>query len=357
MTAVAAAAATLGPKATPSAFSVGRPFVCGVFDYLLIGGGLSLVVLAAAWATPEAGAWGFLRQHVWTLVLFSNSAHFAGSTVRLYTKPGSFRDLPFVTMVLPLVMLMALAGGLLQPVFGAALVNVYLLWSPYHYASQTYGLGVMYACRAGRVPTLAEKRLLRASCLVPFVHTALGGLGDFLLPSWAAGFSLAQAVRQGGQTLVVAVAVALPLATLFFMLRRERPVPFIVPVLLASNAAWLIFAGYSGAFAVALVTVFHGVQYLAILCVFHARESQAKTRTPRVPWPQVGRFYLLCLALGYLLFQALPGGLVFLGATHAESVLLAVAVINLHHFWVDGFIWKLRRDQNYAVVTGEPAPA
>ena len=72
-------------------------------------------------------------------------------------------------------------------------------------------------------------------------------------------------------------------------------------------------------------------------------------------WQHVGRFYLLCLALGYLLFQALPGGVEFLGATHAESVLLVVAVINLHHFLVDGFIWKLRRDQNYVVVTGVAA--
>ena len=335
----------------------GRPFVSAAFDYLLIGGGLSLVVLAAFWAAPEAATWAFLRQHVWTLVLFSNSAHFAGSTVRLYTKAGSFRDLPFVTMVLPLVMLLALAGGLLQPALGAGLVNVYLLWSPFHYAAQTYGLSVMYACRAGRAPTLTERRLLRASCLVPFLHTTLGGLGDFLVPSWAAGSPVVQAVRQGGQTPVAALAVALPLATFLYMLRRQRPMPAIVPLLVASNAAWLIFAGYSGAFAVALVTVFHGLQYLAILCVFHAREQAQGAGSARPAWHHVFRFYLLCLALGYLLFQALPGGMEFLGATHAESVLLVVAVINLHHFLVDGFIWKLRRDPNYAVVTGEPAPA
>ena len=290
-------------------------------------------------------------------MLFSNSAHFAGSTVRLYTKEGSWRQLPFVTMVLPLVMLVVLAAALVQPLLGAGLVNVYLLWSPFHYASQTYGLSVMYACRAGRVPTLAERRLLRASCLVPFLHTALGGLGDFLVPSWAAGSPLVQAVRSGGQAPVALVAVALPLATLIYLVRRERPVPLIVPVLLASNAAWLIFAGYSGAFAVALVTVFHGVQYLAILCVFHAREGAARALDARPAWQRVGRFYLMCLALGYLLFQALPGGVEFLGATHAESVLLVVAVINLHHFLVDGFIWKLRRDPNYAVVTGQAAPA
>ena len=345
------------PAAPWRPFSAGRPFVSTAFDYLLIGGGLSLVVLTALVAAPAAPAWIFLRQNVWTLVLLSNTPHFAGSTVRLYTKEGAFRDLPFVTMGLPFVMLLLLAMALLQPVFGAGLVNVYLLWSPFHYAAQTYGLSVMYACRAGRVPTLTERRLLRASCLVPFVHAMVGGLGDFLLPAWAAASPLVHTVRQKGQAPLAAAAVAMTLIALFYMVRRQRPVPFIVPVLLASNAAWLIFAGYTGAFAVALVTVFHGLQYLAILCIFHARERVARPGNARPAWHHVGGFYLVCLALGYLLFQAWPLGIEFLGPTRAESLLLVVAIINIHHFVVDGFIWKLRRDPNYAVVTGQPAPA
>ena len=51
---------------------------------------------------PSPSLRGWLQTNLWTLVLLSNSAHFAGSTVRLYTKPGSYRDLPFLTMGLPL---------------------------------------------------------------------------------------------------------------------------------------------------------------------------------------------------------------------------------------------------------------
>jgi len=32
-----------------------------------------------------------------------------------------------------------------------------------------------------------------------------------------------------------------------------------------------------------------------------------------------------------------------------------VAVINIHHFIVDAFIWKLRRDPNYKNVVDVPA--
>jgi len=32
-----------------------------------------------------------------------------------------------------------------------------------------------------------------------------------------------------------------------------------------------------------------------------------------------------------------------------------IAAINVHHFIVDAFIWRLRKDSNYAVVSAQPA--
>ena len=34
----------------------------------------------------------------------------------------------------------------------------------------------------------------------------------------------------------------------------------------------------------------------------------------------------------------------------AQSVVLVIAAINVHHFIVDAYIWRLRRDPNYRVV-------
>jgi hypothetical protein len=336
----------------------GRVFVGPVFDYLIVGGGLSLLVLGTLWLAPNAPFWLFVNANLWTLVLLSNSAHFAGSTVRLYTKEGTFRDLPFVTKGLPLVMLAILGLALAYPRAGALLVNVYLLWSPYHYSAQAYGLSVMYACRSGHVPLLDESRWLRLACLLPFVHAGLGELGDFLVPAPLAASPAFQILRGQAQTALVPAAFLVPLAVLAFMARRgERPVPAIVAVLLLSNATWLVFAGYTGAFAVGLVTVFHGLQYLAILGVFHVRERLSRPGETRPWWRLAGGFYLVCLALGYLLFQAWPAGLEFFGATYAESAILVAAVVNLHHFLVDGFIWKIRKDRNYAVVAQGAAAA
>ncbi len=41
-----------------------------------------------------------------------------------------------------------------------------------------------------------------------------------------------------------------------------------------------------------------------------------------------------------------------------ESIVLVVAAINIHHFVVDAFIWRLRRSEgNRRIVEGEPANA
>jgi hypothetical protein len=67
----------------------GTMFVGPVFDYLLIGGVLSWI----AGAILFFGAYNFPDNdpYLWWAILVSNWAHFAASTVRLYTRPGAVR--------------------------------------------------------------------------------------------------------------------------------------------------------------------------------------------------------------------------------------------------------------------------
>ena len=69
-------------------------------------------------------------------------------------------------------------------------------------------------------------------------------------------------------------------------------------------------------------------------------------------WPyHASLFYLRCLALAWALFSVWPYAYVFCGFGLAESAILTVAAINVHHFLVDAYIWRLRGDRNYGVVT------
>lgn len=323
---------------------VGRAFVHPVFDFLVIGSGLSLALTPLfLWSTraPELGQ--RLELLLPFLVLVSNSAHFAASTVRLYTKPAAFRELPFLTLGFPLATLalvtlsIAFAG-----VIGGPLQTLYITWSPYHYAAQAYGLSLMYAYRSGCALGVADKRLVRLACLLPFVVSLVGGTA-LLGTLWTQP-------RLWIIDVLGWAALALPAAILAWLFAKRRAaLPLISVAVLLSNAVWLVTLGRAGAFAWA--TVFHGLQYLAIVTIFHVKDRLKQPGNVHGWAWHTASFYAACLALGYLLFEIWPFAYVLLGFGVAESMLLVAAVINLHHFIVDAFIWKLRQAPNYRIVT------
>lgn len=139
---------------------LGREFVNPLFDYLLIGGGLSLFVAGFILINPM-GSEFISSETLPYFFLLSNSAHFAASTVRLYTKPNAYQSLPYVTMGLPVIMLAVLIGCMFQADrLIPQLTSLYLTWSPFHYAAQAYGLAVMYCYRSGCALGDANKKLL-----------------------------------------------------------------------------------------------------------------------------------------------------------------------------------------------------
>ena len=94
---------------------------------------------------------------------------------------------------------------------------------------------------------------------------------------------------------------------------------------------------------------------MAIVMIVHVKEQARTSAAPA--WRAGASFYAACLALGYALFQLWPRAYVLAGVGYAQSYLLVVAVINIHHFIVDAYIWRLRRDPGYAAVAGAPRPA
>jgi hypothetical protein len=104
------------------------------------------------------------------------------------------------------------------------------------------------------------------------------------------------------------------------------------------------------------VTVFHGLQYLAIVLLVHVKE-RTRGESPVSPWRPALSFYAWCVALGFVLFYLWPRAYVLAGFSYAQSYLLIVSVINIHHFIVDAYIWRLRKDPNYRVVTDEKLAA
>jgi len=348
--------AAAAPDSSRQLLPPARVFVNRPFDYLAIGGGLSLLVFAALLLSGQldvetpAAAW------IPVLVLFSNSAHFAASSVRLYTKPGAFRLWPFVSMGLPLATLAVLGVGLLWPErIGWHLQALYLTWSPFHYAAQAFGLACMYHYRSGGTLSEADRRLVYATCLLPFLFAFLDardfGLAWLLPAQFLAAHPM---LKEGVRTLALCLGLLVFAAPLLLAARFHagdgRGMPAISWLIIFSNGIWWIVFRFYDAFVWA--TVFHGLQYLAIVTIFHVKDQTGKPGNRRGPAFHAVAFYAASLGLGYLLFYVWPFAYTLAGFGLAESMLLCAAVINIHHFIVDRYIWRLRKDSNYRVVTG-----
>jgi hypothetical protein len=331
---------------------LGRCFVHPSLDYLLIGGGLSLLVTAVVLMNPSHPELLGAGTLSW-IVLFSNGSHFAASTVRLYTKPGAASAMPFLSKVVPpiIIILMTLAVVYVGRV-GTILDTLYLTWSPYHYSAQAYGLAVMYSYRSGCALETFDKKLLRLVCMIPLFYMGGHLLGsrlpvpiEKLLPA-AAGFLPPLEIA------LVAAGAAAPFL-LFAKVWRSRsgPMPLISLLTVISNAVWFFVLDPLSAFLWA--TVFHGLQYLAIVIIFDVKDRMA------LPGNAHGRpfhalwFYGMCLALGCMLFIALPKAYAAMGFDYFDGRLVSVAVINIHHFIVDAYIWRLGKgDTNRKIVEG-----
>jgi hypothetical protein len=337
---VSAASATLG---TGSAL-LGRTFGPALFDYLLIGGGLSLIWTGVILWTP-IGPSSIGAGDLALIILLANSTHFAASTVRLYTMPGAREAMPRLTLVFPLVALavltLAIAG---VDEGGGNLYALYLTWSPYHFAAQAFGLAVMYSYRSGCVLSATDKRLLRWTCLMPFFHSFLAASGagaSWLVPADWLGLPAVGMTRDALRSLLRVLVFVTPFLVFAKVWRSGRPMPLISLLVVLANGVWWITLTHLNAFLWA--TVFHGIQYLMIVFVFHAKEQTALPGNRHGPLYHSLWFYGACLVLAYALFRLLPLGYVWLGFGYTESLLLVVAAINLHHFVVDGFIWRLGR--------------
>ena len=350
----------------------GRTFLHPVWDYALIGGGLSLLAVLAVMLMPDArqaGAFDFRGPQLGGIallsygILLSNSAHFASSTVRLYTKPGATTALPFLSMAFPVACFAVLTVCIAWPqTFGRNLQALYLTWSPYHYAAQAYGLAVMYCFRSGCLIGGQDKKLLWYVAMLPAVYTFIYTGGGRTGLSWLlttdvhaiAGVGPALAAVEG--VFIVSAFVA-PI-WLFVRLWRSKtgPMPLISLLVLLSNGAWWFVMPPLDAFLVA--TLFHGIQYLAIIVIFHVNEQVAQPENQRSRLGHAVWFYGVSLALGYVLFHAVPWAYMAVGFGAVESYMLVAAAVNLHHFIVDGYIWRLKKsDPNRKVVDAGAQPA
>lgn len=346
---------TLEPASAPSAEHAAQPSRSGPWIYgpsvdLLVGcGGWSApLLLVAALLTPS-------HSHAWAVVFYAlavvfNYPHFMATEYRAYRSKEDFQKYKFFT--LHITLLLVLTGVLAHtfPRFVPWIFTLYICWSPWHYTGQNYGLLSMFVRRGGANFEAAERRWLRAAFLASYL---------MLLASFETGGSNDPLILSLGLpprfTLPLSAALGVVFAVCAFaafrgLIRRAGFRAMIAPLtLLVTQFLWFVlpilielctpYRIPQTRYSSGILAVLHSTQYLWITSYFQQRDARAAGDSR---W-RMSAYWFALFAGGIALF--IPGPWLVSYAFHFDfstSFLIFMALVNIHHFLLDGAIWKLR---------------
>ncbi|NRA10109.1 MAG: hypothetical protein HRU02_18275 [Myxococcales bacterium] len=348
---------SVGAPASPSVWLYGR----GVD--LTLGYGLGYLVcvplLVLLGAATDHEMWFPLA--TLALALVSATPHYGATLLRVYEERDERRKYAIFAVWITLVLAALFVVGLYDRWVGSALLTVYASWSPWHFSGQNYGVAMMYLRRNGIGVSTAAKRSLYAS----FVSSAV--LAFVVIHNAGSSLLFAQGASDESHTfgilqLGIPAAVGVPLASAlllfwlgsvvrFFVLLAPRPkLGALLPVvcLIAIQSLWFLVPSMAGAlsaryllpplpFAVVIISTAHSIQYLWVTS-YYAGLSRSAARVP----PFLGKCLLAGSAISVPALLFVPG--LFGGSVpnSAGIFVLSFSIVNIHHFILDGAIWKLR---------------
>lgn len=284
------------------------------------------------------------------LALFLNYPHYMATVYRAYHRSEDFHKYRIFTVHITLLLLVTAVVSHFWFRALPLLFTLYVTWSPWHYSGQNYGILMMFARRAGAQPANAERRALYAAFLLSyailFVNFHTGPSTDPLFLSLnlpgvvssqllivlaiafvaCSAYGLSRLIGQAGWRAMV------PSLTLF----STQFLWFLLPTVLSLGDGFHV---PQSRYSTGVLAVMHSAQYLWITSYYARREANAEGHQR---WRPLAYFAVL-VAGGIALF--VPGPWITSHVFHFDftrSFLIFTALVNLHHFILDGAIWKLR---------------
>jgi tetratricopeptide (TPR) repeat protein len=332
---------------------------------------LDLVVGCGAWSVPlllftyftSAASTLTWSTAFYVLALFFNYPHYMATIYRAYHTREDFNKYRIFTVHITLLLALTVILSHVWPRALPWIYTVYLTTSPWHYSGQNYGLFMMFARRAGSPPSTTERRALYATFVISYAVLLLnfhtGHSADPLFIS----LNIPQAISSRAQ---IVLAIAFVICSVFGLSRLIAQAGFrrLIPslTLFSTQCVWFLvpmllsllerFQVPQSRYSTGVLAVMHSAQYLWITSYYAKREAAA---TPDRPWRPLAYFTILAVG-GIALF--IPGpwlsSLVF-HFDFTRSFLLFTALINIHHFILDGAIWKLRDGRIAALLVNSRA--
>jgi hypothetical protein len=332
-----------------SSLWVDRPWV----DLLIGCGGWSAPLLLVSYLllAQDAMRWASV---FYGLALVCNYPHYMATIHRAYGRRDDRAQYRLFTHYLTAGLLLVALAAHVRVELLPWLFTVYVMWSPWHYTGQNFGLAMMFLRRAGANVSPIERRRLRIAFVASYVMLLAafnnGASQDPLVLSLALPRQVALALEiAAGVTFLGAgvwalypLAAAVPGAGAGRIERRMMLLPAVT--LYITQACWFVIPialtwisavpAPQTRYSSGILAVMHSAQYLWI--------TQHYARRANASWS--GRAYWATLIVGGIaLFLPGPWLASYVGRfDFTSSMLIVTAIVNIHHFMIDGVVWKLR---------------
>jgi len=226
--------------------------------------------------------------------------------------------------------------------------TIYVTWSPWHYTGQNFGLGMMFARRNGATPSRSVRRTLRlsfwASYVLIFVRFHTGPSGGYLI-----SLGLPESLTKPASIGLAVIFLALGLWSLRELVRQvgaRAMAPTMV--LFGTQFLWFVapLALEIGTqsrlpqtlYSSGVLAVMHAAQYMWITSYYTRRETEASG----LRWRPLLYFCALIVG-GIALFVPGPWVVSYVFKfDFTASFVIFTSLVNIHHFLLDGALWKLR---------------
>ena len=323
-------------------------FVNAPVDFFFVGGA-SFILFAALLMfyteirTPEVITAGILLS--WAI----NWPHFSMSTYQLYQSRNNIRQYPITSYVIPFVVI----GGVIlcfvfKDLVAPYFVKLFILWSPYHFSGQTIGITFIYAMRSGIKLTKLERNVVVSFVMGTYflstirAETSREGF-DFYGVQYPS-MQIPQWIAHIAEYAMWAAFIAFIAMIIYWSYRNRRILPLIVVLPAATQYLWFVQSVYIPSFQ-EFVPMLHSLQYILIAWSIQLKEKMdVKHIEPSKKYvaSETTRWFAINFAGGALLFYMLPKAGAALGYSTLFSIAIIYAAIQIHHFFVDGVIWKLK---------------
>lgn len=365
------------PSAKPEHKSAVKtdPYFVGFWTDFMFVGGLSLILLPLLYPLSAQPYFATVLTVSFFAQMVVNFPHFSATLYRLYRRKSNMAAFPVTSYVIPFVIAAMTIMALQFPqYFAGVFIMIYLLWSPYHFSGQSSGVTMVYARRSGYRIGPRERLCLSgfifSSFLINFIwliqrggqeNVAVRTAGNQGLEN-AIGMAMYQIHLPDWTAYPVAIALVISAAGFFYLMarqsasfaRRYPPIMLFLPAV--AHFFWFTISARFGILAfIAFVPLFHSLQYLFIAWAVQMRERQAERQMHKMPVAARSDtfvWYILNVMGGLMLFLLLPDFLARVFDLNFWTCFFIVAVgIQIHHFFVDGVIWKLRDPDALSALT------